>query len=170
MLEYKYDWKISNPDKNGNVYYHFPKDEDEFNRFKIKNGGMYIYVYEDDRCIYRDFVKHKQDIKSSIFLNLQTTQKIKNILANRKNCKIFTISKNIFSKADKKEVQEIFRKMINLSMKFYTDRNSSFKEITEDIQIFLKVMGGNFIQDYKHFKRMSIKVLLYIKNLRKKNI
>lgn len=25
MLEYKYDWKISNPDKNGNVYYHFQK-------------------------------------------------------------------------------------------------------------------------------------------------
>ncbi len=144
MLENKYDWKISNPDKNGNVYYHFPKDEDEFNRFKIKNGGMYIYVYEDDRCIYRDFVKHKQDIKSSIFLNLQTTQKIKNILVNRKNCKIFAISKNIFSKADKKEVQEIFRKMINLSMKFYTDRNSSFKEITEDIQIFFESYGWKF--------------------------
>lgn len=144
MLENRYDWKISNPDKNGNVYYHFPKDEDEFNRFKIKNRGMYIYVYEDDRCIYRDFVKHKQDIKSSIFLNLQTTQKIKNILANRKNCKIFAISKNIFSKADKKEVQEIFRKMINLSMKFYTDRNSSFKEITEDIQIFFESYGWKF--------------------------
>lgn len=30
MLENKYDWKISKADQNGNVYYYFPKDEDEF--------------------------------------------------------------------------------------------------------------------------------------------
>ncbi|HEB7534231.1 TPA: AAA family ATPase [Campylobacter coli] len=34
--------------------------------------------------------------------------------------------------------------MINLSMKFYTDRNSSFKEITEDIQIFFESYGWKF--------------------------
>lgn len=47
MLEYKYDWKISNPDKNSNVYCHFPKDEDEFKEVVVKNGGMSVYVYQE---------------------------------------------------------------------------------------------------------------------------
>lgn len=36
MLENKYDWKISKADQNGNVYYYFPKDEDEFKRSSCK--------------------------------------------------------------------------------------------------------------------------------------
>lgn len=51
MLEYKYDWKISNPDKNSNVHYHFPKDEDEFKEAVVKNGGMSVYVYQEGELI-----------------------------------------------------------------------------------------------------------------------
>ncbi|EAJ2944879.1 hypothetical protein FDN64_07575 [Campylobacter coli] len=51
MLEDKYDWKISNPDKNGNVYYHFPKDEDEFKEAVVKNGGMSVYIYQEGELI-----------------------------------------------------------------------------------------------------------------------
>lgn len=141
MLENKYDYKISKADKNGNVYYHFPKDEDEFNKFKEENGGMYIYIYENDECIYRDFVKHKQNIKTSVFLNLQTTKKIIDNLIGHKNCKIFAISKKIFSENNKKEIQDIFKKMIDLAIKFYNDRNSTFKDDIEDIQKFFESYG-----------------------------
>ncbi|MCV3345788.1 AAA family ATPase [Campylobacter lari] len=141
MLENKYDYKISKADKNGNVYYHFPKDEDEFNKFKEENGGMYIYIYENDECIYRDFVKHKQNIKTSVFLNLQTTKKIIDNLIGHKNCKIFAISKKIFSGNNKKEIQDIFKKMIDLAKKFYNDRNSTFKDDIEDIQKFFESYG-----------------------------
>lgn len=44
MLENKCDWKISKADQNGNVYYYFPKDEDEFKEAVVKNGGMSVYV------------------------------------------------------------------------------------------------------------------------------
>lgn len=141
MLENKYDYNISKKDKNGNVYYHFPKDEDEFNKFKEENGGMYIYIYENDECIYRDFVKHKQNIKTSVFLNLQTTKKIIDNLIGHKNCKIFAISKKIFSGNNKKEIQDIFKKMIDLAKKFYNDRNSTFKDDIEDIQKFFESYG-----------------------------
>ncbi|WP_348518688.1 hypothetical protein [Campylobacter sp. CCS1377] len=51
MLEKKYDWETSKADKNGNVYCHFPKDEDEFKEAVVKNGGMNVYVYQDDKLI-----------------------------------------------------------------------------------------------------------------------
>lgn len=42
----------------------------------------------------------------------------------------------IFSENNKKEIQDIFKKMIDLAMKFYNDRNSTFKDDIEDIQNF----------------------------------
>ncbi|ECO3391190.1 AAA domain-containing protein [Campylobacter jejuni] len=44
----------------------------------------------------------------------------------------------IFSENDKKEIQDIFKKMIDLAMKFYNDRNSTFKDDIEDIQNFFE--------------------------------
>ncbi|MBT0815678.1 McrB family protein [Campylobacter lari] len=44
----------------------------------------------------------------------------------------------IFSENNKKEIQDIFKKMIDLAMKFYNDRNSSFKDDIEDIQNFFE--------------------------------
>ncbi|ECK7928931.1 hypothetical protein PAK06_06675 [Campylobacter jejuni] len=76
----------------------------------------------------------------------------------------------IFSENNKKEIQDIFKKMIDLAMKFYNDRNSTFKDDIEDIQNFLKAMSGNYIPDCKHSKRMNIKGLHYIKKLKKKSI
>ncbi|ECL9491209.1 restriction endonuclease, partial [Campylobacter jejuni] len=51
MLENKCDWKISKADQNGNVYYYFPKDEDEFKEAVVKNGGMSVYVYQEGKFI-----------------------------------------------------------------------------------------------------------------------
>lgn len=36
MLKNKYNWKTSKVDKNGNVYYRFPKDEEEFKEAVVK--------------------------------------------------------------------------------------------------------------------------------------
>lgn len=44
----------------------------------------------------------------------------------------------IFSENNKKEIQDIFKKMIDLAMKFYNDRNSTFKDNIEDIQNFFE--------------------------------
>lgn len=44
----------------------------------------------------------------------------------------------IFSENDKKEIQDIFKKMIDLAMKFYNDCNSTFKDDIEDIQNFFE--------------------------------
>ncbi len=57
MLEDKYDWKISNLDKNSNVYYHFPKDEDEFKEAVVKNGGMSVYIYQEGELIHEFHTK-----------------------------------------------------------------------------------------------------------------
>lgn len=44
----------------------------------------------------------------------------------------------IFSENNKKEIQDIFKKMIDLAMKFYNDRNSTFKDDIGDIQNFFE--------------------------------
>ncbi|EDJ6131799.1 restriction endonuclease [Campylobacter jejuni] len=50
----------------------------------------------------------------------------------------------IFSENNKKEIQDIFKKMIELAIKFYNDRNSTFKDAIEDIQNFFKSYGWKF--------------------------
>lgn len=93
MLENKYDWKISNPDKNGNVYYHFPKDEDEFKEAVVKNGGMSVYVYQEGRLIDEFHTKSRgYRWISPVFNYLKTMNKNRErFYRYYKNCKLFAI-------------------------------------------------------------------------------
>lgn len=93
MLEDKYDWKISNPDKNGNVYYHFPKDEDEFKEAVVKNGGMSVYVYQEGGLIDEFHTKSQGYMWASpVFNYLKTMNKNgKDFYRYYKNCKLFAI-------------------------------------------------------------------------------
>ncbi|CDG56531.1 hypothetical protein B1906_01965 [Campylobacter coli] len=93
MLEDKYDWKISNPDKNGNVYYHFPKDEDEFKEAVVKNGGMSVYVYQEGGLIDEFHTKSQgYRWKTPIFTYIKNMNKDREKFRRYyKNCKFFTI-------------------------------------------------------------------------------
>ncbi len=108
MLENKYDWKISNPDKNGNVYYHFPKNEDEFKEAVVKNGGMSVYVYQEGRLINEFHTKSQgYSWTSPVFNYLKTMNKNgKDFYRYYKNCKLFAIPKNVFSKDDFKIIKD----------------------------------------------------------------
>lgn len=108
MLEDKYDWKISNPDKNGNVYYHFPKDEDEFKEAVVKNGGMSVYIYQEGRLIDEFHTKSQGYRWTSPVVNyLKTMSKNgKYFYRYYKNCKFFAIPKNVFSKDDFKIIKD----------------------------------------------------------------
>ncbi|EDO6974336.1 AAA family ATPase, partial [Campylobacter coli] len=76
MLENKYDWKISKADQNSNVYYYFPKDEDEFKEAVVKNGGMSVYVYQDDKLIDEFYTKSRgYRWTSPVFNYLKTMSK-----------------------------------------------------------------------------------------------
>ncbi|XAK32700.1 AAA family ATPase [Campylobacter coli] len=108
MLENRYDWKISNPDKNGNVYYHFPKDEDEFKEAVVKNGGMSVYVYQEGELIDEFHTKSQgYSWTSPVFNYLKTMNKNgKDFYRYYKNCKLFAIPKNVFSKDDFKIIKD----------------------------------------------------------------
>ncbi|EAK0877998.1 AAA family ATPase [Campylobacter coli] len=108
MPEDKYDWKISNPDKNGNVYYHFPKDEDEFKEAVVKNGGMSMYVYQEGELIDEFHTKSQgYSWTSPVFNYLKTMNKNgKDFYRYYKNCKLFAIPKNVFSKDDFKIIKD----------------------------------------------------------------
>ncbi|WP_251815874.1 hypothetical protein [Campylobacter jejuni] len=73
MLENKCDWKISKADQNGNVYYYFPKDEDEFKEAVVKNGGMSVYVYQEGKFIDEFHTKSQGDKWTSSILNYLKT-------------------------------------------------------------------------------------------------
>lgn len=108
MLEDKYDWKISKADQNGNVYYHFPKDEDEFKEAVVKNGGMSVYVYQEGGLI-DEFHTKSQGYRwtSPVFNYLKTMSKNgKYFYRYYKNCKFFAIPKNVFSKDDFKIIKD----------------------------------------------------------------
>ncbi|WP_057033213.1 McrB family protein, partial [Campylobacter coli] len=108
MLEDKYDWKISKADQNGNVYYYFPKDEDEFKEAVVKNGGMSVYVYQEGRLI-DEFHTKSQGYRwtSPVFNYLKTMNKNgKDFYRYYKNCKFFAIPKNVFSKDDFKIIKD----------------------------------------------------------------
>lgn len=108
MLENKYDWKISKADQNGNVYYHFPKDEDEFKEAVVKNGGMSVYVYQEGGLI-DEFHTKSQGYRwtSPVFNYLKTMSKNgKYFYRYYKNCKFFAIPKNVFSKDDFKIIKD----------------------------------------------------------------
>ncbi|ELD5361513.1 AAA family ATPase [Campylobacter coli] len=108
MLEDKYDWKISKADQNGNVYYYFPKDEDEFKEAVVKNGGMGVYVYQEGGLI-DEFHTKSQGYRwtSPVFNYLKTMSKNgKYFYRYYKNCKFFAIPKNVFSKDDFKIIKD----------------------------------------------------------------
>ncbi|HEQ3581385.1 TPA: AAA family ATPase [Campylobacter coli] len=108
MLENKYDWKISKADQNSNVYYYFPKDEDEFKEAVVKNGGMSVYVYQDDKLIDEFYTKSRgYRWTSPVFNYLKTMSKNgKYFYRYYKNCKFFAIPKNVFSKDDFKIIKD----------------------------------------------------------------
>ncbi|EAI7818090.1 hypothetical protein D0753_06650 [Campylobacter coli] len=93
MLEDKYDWKISKADQNGNVYYYFPKDSDEFKEAVVKNGGMSVYVYQDDKFIDEFHTKSRgYKWKIPIFGYLKNMHKDGEYFHRYyKNCKFFAI-------------------------------------------------------------------------------
>ncbi|EAI8646375.1 TPA: hypothetical protein ACH55D_000655 [Campylobacter lari] len=93
MLENKYDYKNSKADKNGNVYYHFPKDEDEFKEAFVKNGGMSVYVYQDDKLIDEFHTKSRgYKWTSPVFNYLKTMHKDGEYFHRYyKNCNFFAI-------------------------------------------------------------------------------
>ncbi|EON2581280.1 McrB family protein [Campylobacter coli] len=108
MLENKYDWKISKADQNSNVYYYFPKDEDEFKEAVVKNGGMGVYVYQEGGLI-DEFHTKSQGYRwtSPVFNYLKTMSKNgKYFYRYYKNCKFFAIPKNVFSKDDFKIIKD----------------------------------------------------------------
>ncbi|EDO8873639.1 AAA domain-containing protein [Campylobacter coli] len=108
MLEDKYDWKISKADQNGNVYYYFPKDSDEFKEAVVKNGGMSVYVYQDDKLIDEFHTKSRgYKWKIPIFGYLKNMHKDGEYFHRYyKNCKFFAIPKNVFSKDDFKIIKD----------------------------------------------------------------
>ncbi|EAI8943704.1 hypothetical protein CY794_03165 [Campylobacter coli] len=93
MLEDKYDWKISKADQNGNVYYYFPKDEDEFKEAVVKNGGMSVYIYQEGRLIDEFHAKSQGYMWTSPVVNyLKTMNKNRERFYRYcKNCKLFAI-------------------------------------------------------------------------------
>ncbi|WP_376840004.1 McrB family protein [Campylobacter jejuni] len=117
MLENKCDWKISKADQNGNVYYYFPKDEDEFKEAVVKNGGMSVYVYQEGKFIDEFHTKSQGDKWTSSILNyLKTMSKDGEIFYRYyKNCKFFAIPKNTFSKDDFKIIKDNINNNISLN-------------------------------------------------------
>ncbi|EPC1977412.1 TPA: restriction endonuclease [Campylobacter jejuni] len=100
MLENKCDWKISKADQNGNVYYYFPKDKDEFKEAVVKNGGMSVYVYQEGKLIDKFHTKSQGDKWTSSILNyLKTMSKDGEIFYRYyKNCKFLLYQKIHFLK------------------------------------------------------------------------
>ncbi|EAJ1652618.1 restriction endonuclease [Campylobacter jejuni] len=121
MLENKCDWKISKADQNGNVYYYFPKDEDEFKEAVVKNGGMSVYVYQEGKFIDEFHTKSQGDKWTSSILNyLKTMSKDGGIFYRYyKNCKFFAIPKNTFSKDDFKIIKDNINNNIPLNQILY---------------------------------------------------
>ncbi|HDZ5371481.1 TPA: AAA family ATPase [Campylobacter jejuni] len=121
MLENKCDWKISKADQNGNVYYYFPKDEDEFKEAVVKNGGMSVYVYQEGKFIDEFHTKSQGDKWTSSILNyLKTMSKDGGIFYRYyKNCKFFAIPKNTFSKDDFKIIKDNINNNISLNQILY---------------------------------------------------
>ncbi|EDP5119216.1 AAA domain-containing protein [Campylobacter jejuni] len=121
MLENKCDWKISKADQNGNVYYYFPKDEDEFKEAVVKNGGMSVYVYQEGKFIDEFHTKSQGDKWTSSILNyLKTMSKDGGIFYRYyKNCKFFAILKNTFSKDDFKIIKDNINNNIPLNQILY---------------------------------------------------
>ncbi|EAJ5458055.1 AAA family ATPase [Campylobacter jejuni] len=143
MLEDKYDWKISKADQNGNVYYYFPKDEDEFKEAVVKNGGMSVYVYQEGKFIDEFHTKSQGDKWTSSILNyLKTMSKDGEIFYRYyKNCKFFAIPKNTFSKDDFKIIKDNINNNISLNQILYGPPGTG--KTYHTIDKALEILGEN---------------------------
>lgn len=143
MLENKCDWKISKADQNGNVYYYFPKDEDEFKEAVVKNGGMSVYVYQEDKFIDEFHTKSQGDKWTSSILNyLKTMSKDGEIFYRYyKNCKFFAIPKNTFSKDDFKIIKDNINNNISLNQILYGSPGTG--KTYHTIDKALEILGEN---------------------------
>ncbi|EBF5543143.1 AAA family ATPase [Campylobacter jejuni] len=143
MLEDKYDWKISKADQNGNVYYYFPKDEDEFKEAVVKNGGMSVYVYQEGKFIDEFHTKSQGDKWTSSILNyLKTMSKDGEIFYRYyKNCKFFAIPKNTFSKDDFKIIKDNISNNISLNQILYGSPGTG--KTYHTIDKALEILGEN---------------------------
>lgn len=145
MLENKCDWKISKADQNGNVYYYFPKDEDEFKEAVVKNGGMSVYVYQEGKFIDEFHTKSQGDKWTSSILNyLKTMSKDGEIFYRYyKNCKFFAIPKNTFSKDDFKIIKDNINNNISLNQILYGSPGTGKTYHTIDKDKALEILGEN---------------------------
>ncbi|HEB8083722.1 TPA: AAA family ATPase [Campylobacter jejuni] len=143
MLENKCDWKISKADQNGNVYYYFPKDEDEFKEAVVKNGGMSVYVYQEGKFIDEFHTKSQGDKWTSSILNyLKTMSKDGEIFYRYyKNCKFFAIPKNTFSKDDFKIIKDNIDNNISLNQILYGSPGTG--KTYHTIDKALEILGEN---------------------------
>ncbi|HHD0361264.1 TPA: McrB family protein [Campylobacter jejuni] len=143
MLENKCDWKISKADQNGNVYYYFPKDEDEFKEAVVKNGGMRVYVYQEGKFIDEFHTKSQGDKWTSSILNyLKTMSKDGEIFYRYyKNCKFFAIPKNTFSKDDFKIIKDNINNNISLNQILYGSPGTG--KTYHTIDKALEILGEN---------------------------
>ncbi|EAL7396983.1 McrB family protein [Campylobacter jejuni] len=143
MLENKCDWKISKADQNGNVYYYFPKDEDEFKEAVVKNGGMSVYVYQEGKFIDEFHTKSQGDKWTSSILNyLKTMSKDGEIFYRYyKNCKFFAIPKNTFSKDDFKIIKDNINNNISLNQILYGSPGTG--KTYHTIDNALEILGEN---------------------------
>ncbi|EIZ1099965.1 AAA family ATPase [Campylobacter jejuni] len=143
MLENKCDWKISKADQNGNVYYYFPKDEDEFKEAVVKNGGMSVYVYQEGKFIDEFHTKSQGDKWTSSILNyLKTMSKDVEIFYRYyKNCKFFAIPKNTFSKDDFKIIKDNINNNISLNQILYGSPGTG--KTYHTIDKALEILGEN---------------------------
>ncbi|EKY7487495.1 McrB family protein [Campylobacter jejuni] len=143
MLENKCDWKISKADQNGNVYYYFPKDEDEFKEAVVKNGGMSVYVYQEGKFIDEFHTKSQGDKWTSFILNyLKTMSKDGEIFYRYyKNCKFFAIPKNTFSKDDFKIIKDNINNNISLNQILYGSPGTG--KTYHTIDKALEILGEN---------------------------
>ncbi|EAI8430950.1 AAA family ATPase [Campylobacter jejuni] len=143
MLENKCDWKISKADQNGNVYYYFPKDEDEFKEAVVKNGGMSVYVYQEGKFIDEFHTKSQGDKWTSSILNyLKTMSKDGEVFYRYyKNCKFFAIPKNTFSKDDFKIIKDNINNNISLNQILYGSPGTG--KTYHTIDKALEILGEN---------------------------
>ncbi|WP_201458847.1 McrB family protein [Campylobacter jejuni] len=143
MLENKCDWKISKADQNGNVYYYFPKDEDEFKEAVVKNGGMSVYVYQEGKFIDEFHTKSQGDKWTSSILNyLKTMSKDGEIFYRYyKNCNFFAIPKNTFSKDDFKIIKDNINNNISLNQILYGSPGTG--KTYHTIDKALEILGEN---------------------------
>ncbi|ELJ9834340.1 AAA family ATPase [Campylobacter jejuni] len=143
MLENKCDWKISKADQNGNVYYYFLKDEDEFKEAVVKNGGMSVYVYQEGKFIDEFHTKSQGDKWTSSILNyLKTMSKDGEIFYRYyKNCKFFAIPKNTFSKDDFKIIKDNINNNISLNQILYGSPGTG--KTYHTIDKALEILGEN---------------------------